>query len=492
MNLICIISLFYLAIFYFPLVEAIKLAFIEGTVVDTSLLPELPDLPYIPDEKEKGKFIYVEQWGTGNGLKAESPLSTIHDALELATEGDVILVGVGKYYESGSGYCVALTMDVPNVKLVANPLNPPKSQVIVIPDSGAQNRGLKILADNIVVDGLTFAGFSSGTIIVGDGPGTTVRNTILKQLNIYAEGDAIVSSYVDPIPNRPPVIDGMLVLNCNIVGKGETFIGFNCGQGPCNNVRIEKMTVTGPFEPGQNVGSGYDGIAFESADNVAIVECTIRTVGADGIDVKGTRVVVVGSKVDTVGRNGIKIWNGGDIVSSIVTSTGADAAIVLGSGTYRFVHNTVARTGRDGVSYVMTVGYDENDPSGVLHLYNSIFYENAGPIFVSSSYDLMVDGLIVGETLNNQYFVYGDRNWGPSDVECLDDLNDMKEYFDTESIFFENPYFLPYNFGLQELSVGRNNGVVHVEGLERIYSFNNLPRGRPRLGAPDIGAYERG
>jgi hypothetical protein len=177
-------------------------------------------------------------------------------------------------------------------------------------------------------------------------------------------------------------------------------IGFNCGEGACNDLRLEAMRVE--MERATTGNSGVDAVAVESGANVVVFNVEITGAEADGLDFKATNVAVVNAWVHDVGRNGIKLWQGGDVVNCWVYNTGADASIVFDGGAdYRILNTVVARHAYPASAYAVAVAYDHPDEAGSLIIQNSLFYENTGAIWVSPSFEL---------TLTHSA-VYGYASW---------------------------------------------------------------------------------
>jgi hypothetical protein len=76
----------------------------------------------------------------------------------------------------------------------------------------------------------------------------------------------------------------------------------------------------------------------------------------------GSQVVVAGTTVQDVARNGLKLWRGGDVQDCIVNGTGADAALVGESGgpeveRFRYLRTTITRHNPNQEAYVGTWAY---------------------------------------------------------------------------------------------------------------------------------------
>ncbi len=357
----------------FPLAE------LPTRMVDPSAFPKAPP-PYAAAKGRREVHVKAGEKGPGT---AQKPSGDLRAAVEKARKGDVVWVHDGTYKVGASDDEFALRLAHPGVTLAAAPGAKP----VLLP-GGEAGYGLSLEADDLVVDGFSLRGFRQASVYFGKREGT-VKNVVLARVRIEGGIDGIRSIPREGGDDAAPVVRGLLVFDATIEGAQ---IGFNCGEGPCNDVRLERVRVRGARKAGEKgEGSGEDAIAFERGDNVAIVGAEVQKVGADGIDVKATRVAIVASAVRGVGRNGIKLWHGGDVVNCLVHGTGADAAIVLdGGGDYRILHTTVAHHAVGFDSYALTAGYDHADDKGTLRIVSSIFAENGGPVWVSRGLALEV------------------------------------------------------------------------------------------------------
>jgi hypothetical protein len=427
-------------------------------VVDPTQMPRLlPQRPY-------------------HGTHTVNPGDSLRVVLEHSVPGDVILVSAGTYYEGSWDSSFALDMVVPNVTLAAHPAG---AAVLIRPTQGGPTikYGLNVRASNIIVDGLDLAGFDNGVVYVGSEGGSS--NLVLSNLKLTGGYDGIRSAWVASPPEKP-IVNGLLVYNTTIT---DSVIGFNCGEGPCTNVRLENVVVRGSV----GEGSGADGIAVESGHNVVLVNCMVTGVGADGIDIKAGQVAVVNSVVESVGRNGIKLWRGGDVVNCLVHDTGADGAVILsGPGDYRILHTTVAGTGRQG-GYVMTVAYDHPGEPGTLLLANSIFWDNAAAIYISSSFDVMIESVLFGKSGNGRYVDWKESSYGQDIYQSAKQLSRAtgggKVWFD------KDPHFQDGNFRLSPSSKARHRGADLSSLVGSVASLVDLD-GNPRSQLPDLGPYE--
>lgn len=358
--------------------------------------------PLTPSTPIRGREIWVSPEGsdeTGDGTRG-APYRMVSRGLKDARDGDWVVVRGGDYPEAPEGeYRALLFEDNARGVTVTAYRN---EEVIVRPGREGINYGADIGADNVVINGIDFHGFPRATVLIGR-QGRTIHNTVLSNCDIEIDEQGIVDG-IDMIPDNggEPVVQGVLFHRVRVSGAT---IGIQCNTGPCNDLRVEGVVVRNSL--GQ--GSGSDTIAVESGDNVVILDTEVTQAGADGIDLKASNVTIVGAYVHDVARNGVKLWHGGDVINSVISHTGADAAIVFDrSGHYRLLNSVVAYHNWRGLSsYVMTVGYDQSGDFEV-DLVNTVFYRTAGGVWINPQARLRVQSCAFSEA-DNQVALDGPR-----------------------------------------------------------------------------------
>lgn len=363
--------------------------------VDFTAFPANPSRPYRPSRGGREWWVSPSGRDDADGTEA-APLATVDRAARVARAGDVVWVADGTYRVGTSDDDVAIRLRAPGVTLAA--VRPGEARLL--PASDAVHYGIHAEADDLIVDGFALSGFTSYPVEFGRAE-STQRNVVLKHLRTQG-GEAGVSA-IDIEPDRPRV-DGLLAYDIRI--DGPRLIGFNCGIGPCNGMRLEALRIRGAG--GDSESSAADGIAVERGDGILVFNVEVTGAEADGIDLKASRATVANAWVHDVGRNGVKLWRGGDVVNALVHDTGADAAVVFeGDGTYRLLHSVVARHNwRRGDAYAATVGYP--DGRGRLDVQSSIFNENSGALSVSATMTLDVRSSIFNASANGQELEWGD------------------------------------------------------------------------------------
>jgi hypothetical protein len=451
--------------------------------IDFAAFPKNPPRPYVP----KNRLWYVETGGSDQATgTADQPLATINRAIALAQSGDVIQVGDGTYRvdaEQGSG----LLLDKPGITLYAE--HP--GAVTLVPANDDVQHGIEVRADDLVVDGFIIQGFKRGDGVLYGRVDRPQRNLVLKNLLIDGAGIGIGTVFPESGGQNPqPLAKGLLINHVTI--RNADVIGFDCGQGPCQDVRAENLVVQ---MHGSLENSGADAVAFESGDNILIFNADIAGASADGIDSKATHVAAVNVVVHDVGRNGIKFWHNGDVVNALVYNTDADAAVVFDNpGPYRLLHVIVARHNyaEPGSAYAMTVSYDQPTVPVKLTIQNSIFYQNSGAIWVSGAVKPDVRNSLFFGSGNGQELVWardgGESAFGESEqpIQALEQAGGG-----CCNVGFVDPRFTDTDkadFTLRPDSPAIDAGAASQEN----YPDFDL-KGQPRITgkAPDLGPIER-
>jgi hypothetical protein len=365
------------------------------TEIAWSAFPANPPRPYSP----AGRALYVAADGDdSNAGTADAPFATLTHAVEVAQSGDVVWVADGEYRIGGADYYEGLVLETPGVTLAAQNVG----GVTLVPADPYTQVGIEALADDLVIDGFVIQGFASVGIEFGRTVSPPQRNLALKHLRVEQVEEGIRAAYGG---GGQPVTDGLLVYDVWL--RDITGIAMQCGEGPCNNMRWEALRVEMPT--GDIGNSSLDGLAVEYGDNVVVFNAEVSGASADGIDLKSTHSAVANVIVHDLGRNGIKLWQGGDVINALVYNTGADAALVFESGApYRVLNTIVARHSWGESAYGMTVAYDSPNEPGRLEIVNSVFYQNSGAIWVSPEFQLDVQNSVFFGSANGQELIWGD------------------------------------------------------------------------------------
>ncbi|HKZ92828.1 MAG TPA: hypothetical protein VJZ50_11880 [Candidatus Limnocylindrales bacterium] len=303
--------------------------------------------------------------------------ASISDAMVTASAGTTIRVAPGTYVENPSSP-TAITWEADGICL----LGAAGAGEVVIQAAPGQKYGIDLRGDSAVLAGVTLRGFEAA-VGLWSPEGQTQRAITIEDTRIErfrgAQREGIVA-YGDNrlVPRRPATVDGLLILDVQVDGVD---MGISCNAGPCEHWWIERTSVSGRRA---SESSGADAFAVEDGRQVVILDSVARNAAADGIDLKADDAVVMGARVLDVGRNGIKLWRGGDVLDSVVDGSGADAALVGdGGGRYRYTHVLVTHHGQPGdTGYVGWWAYDA--PAEIdLEIVDSVLVDNAtGGLYV--------------------------------------------------------------------------------------------------------------
>ncbi len=409
-----------------------------------------------------GKFPKLPPWRRPDGAtllvaKSGGRFTSIAEALRTAAPNSVILVAGGEYLEQDHDWdhCGLV------IRKPVTLMSLPGERVVVRPKGGAHT-GLSIMASDVKVRGINLAGFSN----LGVTWGPSAKRTALADMTVEGAGEGIAT--------MESKLDGLLAFNLAVKGARE--IGFHCGEGPCRNWRLEGVTIE---MSGQVEGSGADGFAIESGDNFLLVDVTVSGASADGIDIKGTRAVVWGCHVHHVGRNGLKLWQGGDVINTLVHHTGADASLVTEEGRIRILHSVFGYHNYKGpTSYFATLGYDTRGVTQA-EIINSVFFNASGGIWVDPGAALTVTGSLFYGNDNGRVLEQGELL-----IESQNGAVQLAKLGGGNAIV--DP-LLDEQLRPGPGSPARNRGVrltQHYPAVDRL--------GAPRIKgpAPDIGAFE--
>ncbi len=453
--------------------------------IDWEAFPANPSRPYGP--AEGGRVWHVAPGGDDDATgDTDAPLATVERAVELAGTDDVILVADGVYpvgvYED------SIIMDTPGVTLAAEHVG--GAVLTPVSEEWAWLSGIVASADNLVIDGFVIRDFSRGYGVYFGRLDSPQRNLVLRHLWIEGVEDAIRSAIPDSgATHRQPVIEGLLLYD---VAVRRALIGFNCGEGPCKSMRVEALSIDLTSDAATDVGSWGDGVAVENGEHVVVFNAEVTGAGADGIDLKATRVVVANVHVHDVQRNGVKLWRDGDVINALVYNTGADAAIVFDAGgQYRILNSVVARHAYGGQAYAGSVAYDNPEEAGSLSVVNSVFYQNAGALWVAGAFALDVRATLFYGSGNGQELIWarpeGEIAIGEADraFSALEAAGGGGYGFDFVDPGFLNPDAGDYHLAAEAFA--RDRGLGDVGALPPF----DL-EGRPRVAgaAVDLGPYE--
>jgi hypothetical protein len=423
------------------------------------------------------RAIYVAPGGSDAAPGTRNaPLGTLNHAVSIARAGDVIWVADGEYRVGLPDEYEALVLSKPQVTLAAERIG----GAVLVPARENHRVGLRVEADGVTVDGFVVRGFAEVGVEFGRITSPQV-GLVLKHLLVERSDEGIRSVYGGN--RRQPLTDGVLLYDIWL--RDIAFIGLQCGEGPCHSLRLEALRIEMPS--GDDEDSGADAIALEAGDNIVVFNAEVSGASGDGIDLKSASAVVANVVVHDIGRNGIKIWYGGDIINALVYNTGADAALVFEAGIFRILNTLVARHAWGGRAYTMTAAYDSPREPGRMEIINSVFYQNAGAVWISPGMALDVRNSLWFGAGNGMVLEWGGNlliGAGERPISALEALGAGKANRDTVDPRFANPNAGDFSWGAN--SPLRDTGTAAVP----LPSFDLL--GRPRIAgrAVDLGPWE--
>lgn len=397
---------------------------------------------------------------------------SIATAIADAKPGTTIQVAAGTYVEQPDEW-LALQIDVDDlcVRAVGGP---------AVIESNNQGLGISLTGSDVVLEGLVLRGFEVGIAIDGR-EGVTQENLTIERTRIEALSGEFregVIVYAEPWGSAP-VVDGLLLLDVVVDGAD---LGVSCNVGPCHHVWVEGSVINGRRSTS---GSGADAFAIEEGRQIAVVDTVVRGASADGIDTKADDVVVFGARVYDLGRNGVKLWRGGDVINTIIDGSGADASLVGEEpGTYRYLHTLVTHHGEGDFGYVGTWGYDSRSSGITVEIVNSIFAHNsAGGFFIPEGATLSMRHTILWDDTEHKLLDVGDE----STFE-FSDLSAFESAGHGVGNLIADPQFVDlggHDYATGSSSPARDAGEV-IPGLE----VDALGGARVQGQAPDIGPIE--
>lgn len=339
--------------------------------------------------------------------------------------------------------------------------------------------------------GFTVTGFRVwGVTIHGDSEdillsGLTVRGGEAGiHLTVGASGE---TPHYGPVKN-------ITIEDC--VVSGSEYTAVDCTPGPCDDLTLRRLEVHGS---GATTGYSGDGIAVERGSNVVVEDCFVHDNGGDGVDLNSRDVgrtmpgvMVRRNRVVGNGLNGVKVWVGGRVENNLIANCG-ETALVLESGSYEVVNNTVASI--SSYNYLAVLGNYDNQYPVQLRLYSNIFFNNDPQMGGTL---VFFPRLVTLEADNNLYF----NPYREEDVICADFLGEGACFGKDDisggtwharssqggSSLYADPAFSSPASG--DFTLSSSSPAVGA-GAATFAPATDLKGGR-RDDMPDIGAYERG
>jgi hypothetical protein len=445
----------------------------------------------------------------GPGTEA-APFRTIRRALAAAGAagpGQRVRVRTGIYVEGDPGEDEhALRIATDDTAVYAAP-----GEVVEVRPAPGVTYGVAIAASRATWSGIAVSGFLSAGIDVHDGRAietledVVVADTVVTMATAGPGGEAVndgIAVYPDQRASGVPVVRGLLLERVLVA---DASLGVNVGAGPVQDLALQNVVVLG--RSAGTGSSGADAIAVEEGDNVLLNGVSVRGAEADGVDTKASRVSILNADVRS-GRNGIKLWRGGEIVNTLVHDTGADAALVFGRGeppapgapadAYRVVNSVVAFHNRPdgGTAYAMTVGYDVPEWPQTLEIVNTVFYRNSSRWSVSVGTRVTLRSCVFFGSGDGQVVEHGWGGPGTATILETDPTSSLAAFADATGVlpFLVDPRLLdPAADERAEFRPGTASPLIDAGAVVPPMPSVDLD-GSPRVvgAAPDIGPFEGG
>lgn len=383
--------------------------------------------------------------------------NTLENAVNAAQANDKIILRAGTYTVSnflsinkslyiGAANGEAVTVNIP---------------------AGDNRRGIEIAAEGVVLESFKLNVARTAGIALYNS-----KNIVIRNLDLTLTGAGHSEGIVAYTSNQGLLLENVKVSN--------TIIGVSCNSAACANWKLSNVKITNRSSAD---GSGADCFANESGQNLFLKNVEVTGCTADGIDIKGSNVFILNPYVHSVSRNGIKLWNGGDIINALVVDTGADVSIYLGDRGYaRLINSTIALPSHNGRAYVLASGYNETNSNLKLEIINTIIYQNGannGAVLYMPNINNTTRTLSIKNSL---FYITS----GSVEMEA-----NTRPYFmatDSSNLINFKPAFVnPTTIGDYHL---RARSPALNRGQNTVYNFDRAGKTRP-ANAFDLGAYEK-
>ncbi len=241
----------------------------------------------------------------------QAPWSTIGHAVETAVPGDVICVSSGRY----SGNITISRSGAEHAPIT-----------IVAADPDVEIAGTVNLRPGVAhlrLSGLRISGGDDlGVVLWGDN-----SDVLLRDLDIVGGIQMTLGDGDEPLFGP---VENVRVERSTINGSRSS--GIACRPGPCRNLILTELDVSGATEHGLTA----------AGEAITVRRSFVHDNGGDGIVLAGRTTMRV--EHNHLARNrgtGIRLDNGGDVINNLVMDSG-DAALRTTDGVTNIVNNTFA------------------------------------------------------------------------------------------------------------------------------------------------------
>jgi hypothetical protein len=426
----------------------------------------------------------------------EAPWQTVQHAADTAGPGDTVCIHAGTYSagEEGVTFSLSGTADAP-ITFAAAPGEVATVQGgLILPQGTSYVRLIGFAVQEFPVWGIELSGDN--------------HHILLSHLDV-AGGEASVrltygetEGSAEEGPVSDVVLEDSVLHDCG-------YESVDCTPGPCDRLTFRRLEIYGAgAAPGAEYGG--DGLSVARGQDILVEDSYIHDNGGDGIDLNSrdidgnvTGIVVRRNRVERNHLNGIKLWAGGRMENNVVWGQG-DSSVWLGvhPGVFEVVNNTIAYNMYDaeysGRNYAFAAGYAEEwGPAAIqLTLVNNIFAYNGGPELGEPTALYLGEGVELVEH-HNLYWsladeeIYAEFVSGHAPEFTRAEIGDGTWESATgqgEGDVTADPQL---ESGWPDVDLHLGAGSPAVDAGSADVSPSEDAEGRPRDGAPDIGAYER-
>ncbi|MEK6982820.1 MAG: hypothetical protein AABX38_07840 [Candidatus Micrarchaeota archaeon] len=427
---------------------------------------------------------YVSSAGLdeNNGSK-DKPWKTINYGLSKISAGSQLVIEQGTYNEA---------LELTNSGTKENPIVIIGNGKVVIDGTNTGGDGLILRPgiSNVEINNIKMTNLKNNWALslYGGNDNIRIENVEIEKADTGIHLTVGESGKKPQFGSVTNLVMNNLYIHDNAVG------GIDCTPGPCIG-----LTLTNSLLEKNGISSegnfGADGFAVEVGDNILLDNVTSRNNGGDGVDIgsrtpifsqKSADVSVANSEIYRNGLNGLKLWNGGKVVNTLVKSNGIAGLALIYNARYEVVNSLIAGNGIEGRDYGSIIGYDEpvalgkNDNLQV-YFFNNIVYKN------SPGTDQT--GIYLGKGVS----FYSDYNiWFSRDDEEIFEEKTQRSYANGERLGNNDKNSIYTDPNLDSSFIPKQNSNVLDAGTN---SFNgiNAPgkdiKGNMR-NKVDIGPYE--
>ena len=430
----------------------------------------------------------------GNAGTEQAPWGTVQHAADTVTAGDAVCLASGDYAGQGEVFLgVSGTAEAPIIFAA------PAGLVTV------SALTLRPGTSHVRLVGLTVQGFRVwGVTLLGSN-----EDIVLSHLGVFGgeAGIRLTEGNSGDDPAGGPVSD--VVVEDSVI-RDSQFTAVDCTPGPCDRTTFRRLEVSGA---GLAAGFGGDGIGLERGRDVVVEDCYVHDNGGDGIDLNSRDtdgnvpgILVRRNRVIRNHLQGIKLWAGGRMENNVVTGQGIDPVLLgVHPGVFEVVNNTIAYnmyspdfSERDYAFVAAHFNPDLGRASKIsLTLVNNLFAFNTAP-----GVGDVPTGVYFGPgvTLTEHHNLYWSREDGEIAADFVKNHDPMfarSEIADGTwadvtgqgaADITADPLLTA---GWPELDLHLGAGSPAIDAGSSDWAPADDAQGKPRSGAPDIGAYER-